>query len=392
MQKHYRIIFESFDVENPKEVTQTVINTGEIKIPVDLFDIGFSHAEQMVLIQKTQDALLKEQFTTRTGTIKYCPHCVNIKLVRDGQNKSNYYDIFTDHKITFTRKHCPACNYEVNATMKTIFGSELSVQLAKIQSELGSNYSYRDSELLFELFSQNHREINNHDRIKHTSEAVGKEIRNLHKGENELAAIAPAQEIIINVDGGHINTTEVGKRSFEAMAAVVYKPESLKPNESGTKNRLISKHCATSTCNDNQNEMIANTIVAALKEGLTPNTHITALCDGAKNCWQIIDALKPLAATTTCILDWFHISMKIHNIALPSDLKSQLESVKWHLWHGQINDALTKLTTLIWDASEKCQLSLRKLKTYIENNIDKLANYEDRHSKGLVYTSNLAEY
>ncbi len=28
-----------------------------------------------------------------------------------------------------------------------------------------------------------------------------------------------AEELIINVDGGHINTTEAGKRSFEAMTA-----------------------------------------------------------------------------------------------------------------------------------------------------------------------------
>ena len=391
MQKHYRIIFQSFDPDNQSEVTQITLNTGEIKIPVDLFDIGFSHAEQIALIQKTQDTLLKEQFTTRNDTIKYCPHCDNVKLVREGQNKSNYYDIFTDHKITLTRKHCPTCNYEAEATMKTIFGSELSAQLAKVQSELGSNYSYRDSEQLFELFSQNKREINNHDRIKQTSEIIGAEIKKLHKNENEMIAIMPAKELIINVDGGHINTTEVGKRSFEAMAAVIYKPESLHPNKSGTRNILTNKHCAASTFNDNQYEMIANTIVAALKEGLTPNTHITALCDGAKNCWQIIDAIKPLAATTTCILDWFHLSMKIHNIALPDDLKNQLESVKWHLWHGQVDNSLAKLKTLIWDAPDKHQLLLKKLQTYIANNTDKIVNYDERHHQGLVYTSNLAE-
>ena len=34
MQKQYRIIFESFDSKNPSECTQTVLNTGEIKIPI----------------------------------------------------------------------------------------------------------------------------------------------------------------------------------------------------------------------------------------------------------------------------------------------------------------------------------------------------------------------
>ena len=391
MQKQYRIIFESFDSKNPSESTQTVLNTGEIKIPIDLFDIGFSHVEQITIIQKTQDALLKEQFTLRDNALKHCPDCDNVKLVREGQNKSNYYDIFTDHKITLTRRHCPTCSYEIDATIKTIFGSELSAELAKAQAQLGADYSYRDSEHLFELFSQNQREINNHDRIKKTSEIIGAEIKTLHQNENKIISIKPAAELIINVDGGHINTIEPGKRSFEAMAAVVYKPEALQVNVSGTKNILTSKHCAASACSDNQNEMIANTIVAALKEGLTPNTHITALCDGAKNCWQIITAFIPIAATVTCILDWFHLSMKIHNIALPADLKSQLESVKWHLWHGQANDALTKLNALIWEAPEKKQILLKKLKIYIENNSDKIINYDERQNAGLVYTSNLAE-
>ena len=29
--------------------------------------------------------------------------------------------------------------------------------------------------------------------------------------------------------------------------------------------------------------------------------------------------------------------------------------------------------------------------TYIENNVDKIINYDERHNNGLVYTSNLAE-
>jgi hypothetical protein len=45
-----------------------------------------------------------------------------------------------------------------------------------------------------------------------------------------------AEELIINVDGGHINTTEEGKRSFEAMTAVIYRPEALVSNDKGTRN------------------------------------------------------------------------------------------------------------------------------------------------------------
>ena len=54
---------------------------------------------------------------------------------------------------------------------------------------------------------------------------------------------------------------------------------------------------------DAQVQMKRRTIIAALKQGMTPQTKITALCDGAENCWNIIDALEPMAASIDRILD-----------------------------------------------------------------------------------------
>lgn len=62
--------------------------------------------------------------------------------------------------------------------------------------------------------------------------------------------------------------------------------------------------------------MKKRTIIVALKQGLSPITKITALCDGAKNCWNIIDALEPMSSSIYRILDWFHLSIKIQNITL----------------------------------------------------------------------------
>ena len=123
-----------------------------------------------------------------------------------------------------------------------------------------------------------------------------------------------AKELILNVDGGHVKTTE-DKRSIEVMTSVIYRPESIKSNKKGTRNILTSKHCAASVQNDNQREIITNTIVAALKEGIGENTHVTALSDGADNCWNVIDAIKPFAGSMTSILDWFHMAL-LHESSL----------------------------------------------------------------------------
>lgn len=389
--KQYRLVFESLDV-NGSDAKRTVIMEGNISYPETIFDLGLLHEEQIQLIKETQNSIIKEQINQINKTVQFCPQCeTSNKLERCGQNKSDYHDIFTDHKVVITRKHCPNCKYESPSSIKAIFGSNLSAELAKIQAELGSQYTYRECSRLFELFSHQEREINNHDRVKQTSEIVGNNLKSIQNHANQLIGIQEAKELIINVDGGHINTTEIDKRSFEAMAAVVYKPEALQSNHEGTRNMLTAKHCAVSTANDSQQEMIANTIVAAIQEGLTPNTHVTALCDGAHNCWQIIDAIKPLAAATLCILDWFHLSMKIQNIALPDDLVSDMESIKWHLWHGDTQKALDKLRILILEAPTSKKSKLEKLRTYIENNENRIVNYDERKNQGLVFTSNLAE-
>lgn len=393
MTKYYRLVFECYDsVSELKEpLNRATLISGVIEKPVDIFTCGFNHEQQISLIQFAQDALLKEQITLMDSESENCPNCPGNKLVKYGKRRSDYHDVLTDHKLTIGRKRCPQCYYEPGSTIKNILGDSMSGDLIRLQSELGASYTYRESERLFSTFSRVKRYINNHDRIKHTAEDVGSQMRKLHQTETEVVCREEAKELIINVDGGHINTNEEGKRSFEAMTAVIYRPESLVSNKEGTRNTLISKHCAASALNDSQQQMITDTIIAALKQGLSPQTRITALCDGAENCWKIAKSLEPLAGSMVCILDWFHVSMKIQNIALPEALKPKLLLIKWHLWRGKVGNAITRLTSLIESCPKTYKLRLEKLKTYIENNCDKIVDYRERQRQGLVFTSNLAE-
>jgi hypothetical protein len=128
-----------------------------------------------------------------------------------------------------------------------------------------------------------------------------------------------------------------------------------------------------------------------LRQGLTQETKITALCDGAANCWSVVESLKPLSASVLCILDWFHLAMKIQNIALPEKFKDKLTRIKWHLWRGKSGNATIRLDSLIKSVPKNYKDRLDKLKTYIENNRDKIVNYRDRKKQKLVFTSNLAE-
>src|SRR5690606_8187713 len=120
-----------------------------------------------------------------------------------------------------------------------------------IQSQLGSTHSYRECEEIFDQFSNKPRKITNHDRIKHVTELAGGAVDEINKDEKEIIAAEPASALILNVDGGHLKTTDKDKQSMEAMIPVVYRPESIESNDNGTRNCITSKHCAASIKDDN---------------------------------------------------------------------------------------------------------------------------------------------
>jgi len=68
--------------------------------------------------------------------------------------------------------------------------------------------------------------------------------------------------------------------SFEALSAIVYRPESLKV----VSWEIINKSCALSAKDDELETMKRYVFNAAHQQGMNQGTVVTA--DGAKNCWS----------------------------------------------------------------------------------------------------------
>jgi hypothetical protein len=391
MEKSYRVIVECYNKNSPETVlSQCSVLEGDINKPTNCLDFTMGIEKQIALLQNVQDFVILEKSSLLNQDKKVCPCCEG-KLAKFGKQTSTIHDVLTDHEVRIQRLKCTTCKYEEPATVRMLLNGTLSGDLVKVQASLGADHTYRESERILEIFSQKKRQINNHDRVKHVVESVGKIIEQVNESEREIITVKPAAELILNVDGGHIKTIE-DKRSLEAMVSVIYRPDSLKANQKDTRNYLTSKSCAASIKNDDQQQMISSTIIAALKQGLNKDTQVTALCDGANNCWKIAESLAPLCGNIIYILDWFHISMKMENISLPVDLKLKLMRIKWHLWRGNVDRALVRLNELSLIANDKKEKDkINKFSLYIENNKNKIIDYRKRKNNGFVFTSNLAE-
>ena len=76
---------------------------------------------------------------------------------------------------------------------------------------------------------------------------------------------------------------------------------------------------------------------------------------------------------------------------LGDDVSKQLESIQHLLWHGNVEEALERLTNLLIDldlirersaSAEKLTAGIAEFETYIRNNQESIPNYVERYRQG----------
>lgn len=395
MEYELRIIVEKVAVSSTEVVKRDTLKIYDVKRPESILDLGLRHAEQISLLEKVQNAVLAEPSILIGPETKVCPKCGQ-KLKKNGHRTSEFHGVFSDHKVGIQKHSCShsECNWQSSPTVTSLFGTNIHPDLAKLQCEQGALYSYREAQNNLEKINCKPRSINNHTQVKRLTVKVGEVIgtQNLHLPAPEECA-APATELIVQVDGGHIPTQEQKKRSFEALAAIVYKPESIREIDKNHR-LIIDKNCVVSAQGDELRTLKAYLINAAKKQGLVAETKVICLADGAKNCWSVLSTLKSHCQTLEGILDWFHIAKKFQNVnqALGSAFENSLESAKWELWHGKAEQSLAKLLLLrknVDDQDKKARI--KELYDYLKQNQSYLVNYHQRERNNQTYTSQVAE-
>ena len=375
----YRIVVQTKN-ESGRFVNDEVISDGEIEKPETIMDIGLRHAHQIELLQKIQDYILDKQSTYLKEDINFCPKCGN-KLRKNGVNKCSFNSVFTDHKVPVQRQICPKCKWSSVPSVNSLFGTHMHPDLMKLQCEESVRQSYAKASESLNRKSCKTRAVNSTMTMYGVVDQIGNHIGQLSLNDELTKEPESAEDLIIQVDGGHLKSKDKNKRSFEAMTSISYKPENVIRNQFTERGTISKKHSAASALEDNQLHIKKATLNAAKKEGLTSDTIITALCDGADNCWNVINYLEPYCKSITKILDWFHISMKFKNIGQfkQQDQAELLEGAKWSVWHGNVklfNERIDKLVKLINDDTKITKLI--KLKNYINNNSD-IANPRKFH-------------
>ena len=119
-----------------------------------------------------------------------------------------------------------------------------------------------------------------------------------------------------------------------------------------------------------------------------------------------------MSPKATHLLDWFHLTMKLTVLGqfgkslvhceavLGEAIGNQIERLKWSLWHGQVDKALSKiddLETSIAPFSEtyarfpRLVKALSELRTSIVNNRHVIPNDSERYHNGEAIATGFVE-
>jgi hypothetical protein len=94
--------------------------------------------------------------------------------------------------------------------------------LRDLQLNSATSSSYREAKKNLETWNSHSRRVKNHTRVKRMTDKVGAVLaEHNHLAPAAEVCAAPAQDLLIQADGGHSPIQEKDKRSFEALSAIV---------------------------------------------------------------------------------------------------------------------------------------------------------------------------
>lgn len=395
MDYELRVVVEKVFVSSQEVIKRDTLKVYEVKAPESILELGLRHEEQISLLEKVQNSVLVEQSKLIDTGYDVCPKCSQ-NLMKRGYTQSKFHAVFSDDQVGIQKHKCrnPECDWQSSPTTTSVFGTSIHPDLAKLQCSQGAMYSYREAESNLEKLTVHRRPVNNHNQIRQMSDKVGEVLaaENLKLPVNKDCA-PPADELSVQVDGGQIPLKEPDKRSLEALSAVIYCPKSIRTIDQHHR-EIESKSCVLSAKDDALATSQTYVLNAALKQGLSQDTLMTALADGANNCWSVLSSLKSHCQQLVCILDWFHIGKKFQKSrsAVEEGFPDSLERVKSTLWHGWPDEALAQLAMLMKNITDTKKRSLLEgLYDYLERHQAYLVNYQQRHQENQTYTSQVAE-
>jgi len=400
------------------EVTTTELATfSRPGVASTLAEIGLMLAETKTFLAKLQASMLCGQVAEYAAHHRVCSECGVLQPLKERRTR-RLQTLFGTVEVEAPRFKVCRCRLTTPLAEVTVspvcalLTARCTPELERVQPELGARTSFRDGARILESLLP--VSPANHGSLRSRTHAVALQLEAADRqaatevtavrDDTAKAAAADAGRAVVMLDGAYIRAVPDHQvRSFEAICGKVER------EGHATRRFALVRSVAR--------QPHALLRAALLDQGWREGDAVIAISDGDP-------ALPSLVRSATGgpvepILDWFHLSMRVHHVEqvmgglcalepllVPLDHiqidAERLRHLLWNGYHEKACEALGRIASWAKDTSElndpamgagakRLVARCKELRAYIENNEDALIDYGQRYRAGKPISTSRAE-
>ncbi len=348
-----------------------------------------------------------------------CPECGVLQPLKDRRTR-RLRTLFGTVEVAAPRFKACRCRQPAPLAGMTVspvcalLTARCTPELERVQAELGARTSFRDGARILQALLP--VSPANHESLRSRTHAVAQQLEAADRqaaaevmavpGKPAKAAAADANRPVVILDGAYIRAVPGHQvRNFEAICGKV------EHEGHATRRFALVRSVAE--------QPHALLRAALLDQGWREGDAVTAISDGDPALPALVRSAT--GGSVEHILDWFHLSMRVHHVEqvmgglctlepppplAPLDrVQIDVERLRHLLWNGYHNkacEALGRITswaknvTVLNDPAmgartKRLVARCTELQTYIDNNEDALIDYGQRYRAGKPISTSRAE-
>jgi hypothetical protein len=372
-------------------------------------EVGLTLAEGKDLLGELGRLVLQTQMEEYTTCARVCPGCMKLRRQRDGRTRK-VQTIFGTITVDAPRiSVCRCLNswglIDVSLSpLAELLPDRCTPEFRRLQAELSARHSYREAARLLAMLLP--CEPPNHATMRNRTHQVADELEARTDVSTEPEAKSSKDaDMIVLIDGAHIRAAP----GYQTRHVDVTVGKIEVPGRAPRRFALAAKGAVSPL----------SAIRQALKDqGWQPGSPVTVLSDGEAALPGLIRAA--VGEPVTCILDWWHISMRVQHIeqslrgvyALRPRhhggldlIAMRIERLRHLIWNGYHPEARNELFGMRHLISEVAYMNgeafrpavarllwnCHDLSRYLANNTGSLIDYGERYRSKLPISTSRAE-
>src|SRR5262245_58153077 len=322
--------------------------------------LGLTLAESKRLLSTLQRHLLQQQITTFLDTRSTCPDCGTLLKLKARGSRS-LRTLFGTFQLYSPRlEHCDCTRGKTSSfrPLSALLTESVAPELLYMEAKWSSLVSYGMSldalkdflplDITLDVKTVRYDTLKVAQRLE---AELGEEQPGFIDGDPRDWDRLPPPDgaFTVGIDGGYVRNWLDKKHNFE----VIVGKSTLSFGEDEADKVPSSKRFGFVQTLDTKPKRRLYEVLHS--QGLQMNQAITFLSDGDDTLRELQLEMSPKA---THILDWFHLTMKLTGLGqygkglvqceavLGEAIRDKIERLKWSLWHGQVDKALSKINDL----------------------------------------------